>query len=93
MMLKKCKPAHTDRDCVPSERYTVVVLKPSRQTCRIFKIIDKIYENFLTRNSRLQKPFGGLKSTLHFFQKYYITGLPVTFNNCLITFGIWQTKE
>lgn len=39
MMLKKCKLAHNDRDFGSSERYTVVVLKPSRQTCRIFKII------------------------------------------------------
>lgn len=56
-MLKKCKLAHTDRDFGSSERYTCLKTQP--QTCRIFKIIAKIYENFLTRNSRLQKPFGG----------------------------------
>lgn len=57
MMLKNANRHTLTGTLVPQK--DIPVLKPSRQTCRIFKIIAKIYENFLTRNSRLQKPFGG----------------------------------
>lgn len=50
MMLKKCKLAHTDRDFGSSERYTCLKTQPTDLS---------YFQNYLTRNSRLQKPFGG----------------------------------